>query len=103
MAELPEALSFIFDLPKYPSDLLVWKKSSAEEVKKVLPELSEVLNKISVQAWTKEKLEQKVGSGLKKTTTPTGRCFGLCASLFPDKTNLPGRLKLWKRWEKKKA
>ena len=34
LAELPEALSFIFDLPKYPSDLLVWKKSSAEEVKR---------------------------------------------------------------------
>ena len=66
LAELPEALSFIFDLSKYPSDLLVWKKSSAEEVKKVLPELSEVLNKISVQALTKANWNKRWESGLKR-------------------------------------
>ncbi|MEK7213430.1 MAG: glutamate--tRNA ligase [Patescibacteria group bacterium] len=85
LAELPEALSFIFDLPKYPSDLLVWKKSSAEEVKKVLPELSEVLNKISVQAWTKEKLEQKVGEWTKENNYSNG------AVLWPLRVSVSGQ------------
>jgi glutamyl/glutaminyl-tRNA synthetase len=57
MSELVEAIKFIIKLPNYDGSLLVWKKSSAEEVKKILPELAEFLNTNFVQEWNKENLE----------------------------------------------
>jgi len=58
LSELPTAIKFIFELPDYSSSLLVWKKSSAEEVKKILPELAKFLN--SIQTWNKESIESEV-------------------------------------------
>ncbi len=60
MSELVEAIKFIIKLPDYDGSLLVWKKSSAEEVKKILPELAEFLNTNFVQEWNKENLEAEV-------------------------------------------
>lgn len=75
LSELPEAIKFVFELPDYPVGLLVWKKSSAAEIKKVLPELVELLSTISVHDWIKEKLEAKVGEWLKEKGYSVGSVF----------------------------
>lgn len=72
LAELPEAIKFVFELPSYDKLLLVWKKSSADELKKLLPELLEVLSTISVQDWKKEKLEIKIGEWIKENEYSVG-------------------------------
>lgn len=75
LAELPTAIKFVFELPDYPVDLLVWKKSSAAEIKKILPELAELLSTISVHDWIKEKLEAKTGEWLKEREYSVGSVF----------------------------
>lgn len=47
-SEIKEFAAFIFDLPKYPSDLLIWKNSSAEKTKDNLETALMVLEKIAV-------------------------------------------------------
>lgn len=61
LVELPEALKFVFSLPEYDGQILVWKKSNIDELKHVLPKLNNYLNTISVQDWNKEKLQVLVG------------------------------------------
>ncbi len=85
LSELPNAIKFIFDLPDYAADLLVWKKSSAEEVKKILPTLAEFMNTISVQDWNKEKLEQKIGEWIAQMAYSTG------SVLWPMRASLSGQ------------
>lgn len=46
--EIKEFAAFIFDLSKYPSDLLIWKNSSAEKTKDNLETALMVLEKIAV-------------------------------------------------------
>jgi glutamyl-tRNA synthetase len=65
LAELPEAIKFIFELPDYASEMLVWKKSNSEEAKKILNELKEVMNTLSIQ-FVKSDLEAKVGEWIKE-------------------------------------
>ncbi|MFY9493476.1 MAG: glutamate--tRNA ligase [Minisyncoccia bacterium] len=46
-SEIKELAAFIFDVPKYPSDMLIWKNSSAEETKNNLETALMVLEKIT--------------------------------------------------------
>lgn len=85
LSELPGAIKFIFDLPDYSADLLVWKKSSVEELKKILPTLAEFMNTISVQDWNKEKLEQKIGEWVGRMAYSTG------SVLWPMRAALSGQ------------
>lgn len=83
LAELPAALSFVFKLPDYDAGLLVWKKSSSEELRKVLPELREFLS--GLKYWDKEKLEKKVGEWIKDSGYTNG------AVLWPMRVALSGQ------------
>ncbi len=85
LAELPEALKFIFSVPEYEGQILVWKKSSLEEVKNVLPKLVEHLNTISVQDWNKEKLQAMLG----EWTGQNGLANGVV--LWPMRVALSGQ------------
>jgi len=85
LSELPEAIKFVFELPIYKTDLLVWKKSSLEEVKNVLPKLKEFLDTISVHDWNKEKLEKKIGEWVEQNRYSTG------SVLWPMRAALSGQ------------
>ncbi len=85
LAELSEAVKFVFELPEYDGNLLVWKKSSVEDVKKILPELANFLNKFSVQDWNKAVLEQKIGEWVKENNYSTG------SVLWPMRLALSGQ------------
>ncbi len=71
LAELPVALGFVFSLPEYTKEMLVWKKSSWEELKAVLPEVRSFFEVFSTQEWSKDLLEEKTKEwiGVKKYTT----------------------------------
>ncbi|MCX6780473.1 MAG: glutamate--tRNA ligase [Candidatus Magasanikbacteria bacterium] len=85
LAQLPEALGFVFKLPDYDGQILVWKKSSLEEVKNILPKLTDYLNTISVQEWNKEKLQAMLG----EWTVQNGFANG--AVLWPLRVSLSGQ------------
>lgn len=65
LSELPAAVGFVFKLPEYDKNLLVWKKSTPEEAKKILQELVDLLNTKSVQPWDKASLESTIGEWIK--------------------------------------
>lgn len=83
LAELPDTIKFIFELPDYQKELLVWRKGSLEEVQKILPELKDFLSAIS--DWTKTSLEAKVGEWIKEKGYSTG------SVLWPLRVSLSGQ------------
>lgn len=60
LAEFPAALKFVFELPVYDPQLLVWKKSSKEEALTVLADLETLFHQLPESKWGKELLEKTV-------------------------------------------
>ncbi len=60
LAEFPAALKFVFELPVYAPELLVWKKSSKEEALTVLSELETLLQQLPESKWSRELIESAV-------------------------------------------
>ncbi len=85
LSELPETLAFVFKLPEYSGEILVWKKSTVEEAKKMLSGLKELLNTISVQAWNKPDLEAKIGEWIQSQGLTNG------VVLWPLRVSLSGQ------------
>ncbi|MBI5221786.1 MAG: hypothetical protein HY979_03205 [Candidatus Magasanikbacteria bacterium] len=85
LAELPEAVKFVFTLPEYQKELLVWRKGTLEEVKKILPEIKKYLDTFSVQEWTKAQLEQRIGEWMKQKGYSAG------SVLWPLRVSLSGQ------------
>ncbi len=90
LSELPGAIKFVFSLPEYKPELLVWKKSSKEELKNILPELKSILNTISVQLWNRDVLEQTVGDWLKEKGYTTGSVLWPMRVALSGQENSPG-------------
>ena len=66
LVELAKSIGFLVQLPDYRKELLIWKKSNIGEVKKILPELKEYLNNLSVQSFTASKLQELIGEWIKE-------------------------------------
>ncbi len=90
LAELPAAIKFIFELPDYSKELLVWRKGTLEEVKKILPELKNYLDTISIQEWNKALLEQKIGGWIKQKNYSTGNVLWPLRVALSGQQNSPG-------------
>ncbi len=90
LAQLPEALNFIFTLPEYDGQILVWKKSSFEEVKNILPRLVEYMNTISVQDWNKEKLQTMMGEWVGENSFANGIVLWPLRVALSGQQNSPG-------------
>ena len=90
LAELPEAIKFIFELPNYTADLLVWKKSTKEEVKNILPELVEFFVKLKSGDWKKEKLATKKGEWITKKGFAVGSVLWPMRAAISGQENSPG-------------
>lgn len=90
LAELPQAVQFVFELPDYAQELLVWKKGSWEEVQKVLPELKNYLTTFSVQDWTKENLEQTIKTWIGERGYQTGSVLWPLRVALSGQKNSPG-------------
>lgn len=90
LSELPGAIKFVFELPNYSANLLVWKKSSVEEVKNILPKLAEFMNTISIHDWKKEKLEKKIGEWVEQNAYSTGSVLWPMRVALSGQENSPG-------------
>ena len=85
LLELVENLRFVFEDLPYESDILVWKKDTKEGTKNKLQELYGYLSNFSVQDWTKEKIEEKVGEWIKEKN------YGVGDVLWPMRVALSGQ------------
>jgi glutamyl-tRNA synthetase len=89
LAELPEAIKFVFKLPDYPKEFLVWKKSTPEEAKKILEELKNYLSTLSIQ-FTKPELEIKIGEWIKSQNYSNGSVLWPLRVALSGQQNSPG-------------
>ena len=90
LAELPEALKFVFELPDYDKSMLVWKKSTQDELNKILPALKEYLNTIGVQDWNKEVLEKRAGEWIAQNNYSVGTVMWPLRVALSGQQNSPG-------------
>lgn len=90
LAELPEAIKFLFHLSDYPAELLVWKKSSMEEAGQVLSGLKKQMDTFSVQAWSKKELEERVGEWIKENNYGVGNVLWPMRVALSGQQNSPG-------------
>ena len=89
LAELPEAINFIFELPEYSKDVLVWKKSNPEEAQKILTELKTYLNNLSIQ-FSKTELELTIGEWIKEKNYSNGIVLWPLRVALSGQQNSPG-------------
>lgn len=90
LAELPEAIKFLFHLPDYPAELLIWKKSSQKEVKNILVALKNRLNTFGVQAWSEKELEERVEEWIKENDYNNGSVLWPLRVALSGQKNSPG-------------
>ncbi len=88
LADMVEAVKFMFDLPEYSKELLVWRKGTIEEVQKILPELTEFLSTLS--QWTKADLEVKIGEWIIAKGYSTGSVLWPLRVALCGQQNSPG-------------
>jgi len=59
LSEIPELVDFFFkEKLDYPKELLRWKESEDEIVKKALDRLEDILSKVEIKDWQSEKLQE---------------------------------------------
>lgn len=90
LAELPEAIKFVFALPQYDASLLVWKKSSKEEVVKILPELVAFLETVSDSKWSKQDLETELKAWIAEKGYTVGSVMWPMRVALSGQENSPG-------------
>lgn len=90
LSELPEAIKFVFALSEYNPDLLVWKKSSKEEVKNMLPKLIEFFDGINKEDWNKQVLEEKTKAWIAEQGFSTGSVLWPLRVALSGQENSPG-------------
>jgi len=90
LAELPGAIRFIFQLPDYNPNLLVWKKSEGKAIKKNLSVLGEFLNTIGVQEWNLANLNLRVGELIKNNNLTNGEILWPMRVALSGQENSPG-------------
>jgi len=88
LSELPEAVKFVFELPEYEVKLLVWRKGTMEETKKILPELKDYLT--GLKKWDKASLEAKIGEWIAKNGFSTGGVLWPLRVALSGQQNSPG-------------
>lgn len=72
LSDVSELTSFLFHLPDYSSDMLVWKTLTKENIKENLQLLINFLENIVSKDWKKESLEQTTMNWLKENGKKNG-------------------------------
>lgn len=90
LAELPDAVKFIFKLPEYESGLLVWKKSTAEETKTLLSKTNDLLKDIEAKDWDAGCLKSKLDEWIKQNNYSNGEIFWPLRVALSGQQNSPG-------------
>lgn len=90
LSELPEALKFVFELSDYAAELLIWKKGSREELKKILPGIKDKLFEISEAEWNRKKLEEVLMAWIRDMGYGTGNVLWPMRVALSGLKNSPG-------------
>ncbi len=90
LSELPEAIRFVFDLPGYKPELLIWKKSSHEEVKNILPQLVEFFASLDENDFAKQNLEEKTKAWIAEKGLTVGSVLWPMRVALSGQENSPG-------------
>ena len=90
LSELPEAVSFMFTLPQYEKDLLMWKKSTLEDAREKLIVLKGLLEGIQESDWNVEHINEKVFSFIKEKEFGTGDALWPLRIALSGQKNSPG-------------
>ncbi|PIZ65531.1 glutamate--tRNA ligase, partial [Candidatus Roizmanbacteria bacterium CG_4_10_14_0_2_um_filter_36_9] len=69
LAELKELSPWLWQLPDYPTQLLIFKKSDQEKTKQGLKEVLELLTTTDQKKWTRENLDQILQQAVKNGLT----------------------------------
>lgn len=86
LKEAPEHLTFMFaPTLQFEKELLVWKKSTAEDAKAKLAEMKEQLATISDEKWNKAALEEVIIAWIKE------KGYGVGDVLWPTRVALSGQ------------
>ncbi|MEA3464308.1 MAG: glutamate--tRNA ligase [Patescibacteria group bacterium] len=86
LSEIGELTEFFFvDKLEYPAELLIWKKITAEETKKNLEKVYELLEKIPEENWTNDSIEDALISYIQAKKEKVGNY------LWPMRAALTGR------------
>lgn len=85
LADIPEAVKFIFKLPKYDSTMLIWKKNDLKTTQKILKELILFLETIKEKDFTEDKLQKKLVAWIKE------KGYGNGDVLYPMRVALSGQ------------
>jgi len=85
---LPEAIKFVFELPEYDKQMLVWKKSTPEDAKKKLKELTLIIE--SITKWDKQTLNDKIIAWVKENEYGVGDCLWPMRVALCGQQNSPG-------------
>ncbi len=83
LAEIPEAIKFIFNVTPFEAPLLVWRKGTPEEVKKVLPEVRAFV--AGVSDWSKVGLETVIKNWI------TEKAYLVGSVMWPLRVSLSGQ------------
>ncbi len=91
LKELVEEVRFVFRAElEYDSELLVWKKSTLENTKKVINELAIFLGLIEIGEWTKQTLEKKTIEWIGERGYDIGDVLWPMRVALSGKKNSPG-------------
>jgi glutamyl-tRNA synthetase len=94
IADAPELLGFLFELPRYESGLLLWKELSLEDAKKNLQALSDLLKSVAPENWEKEKLENLTINWIKERGGKNGDFLWPLRVALSGQKNSPGPLEI---------
>ena len=87
----------------YSSDLLIWKKSSKEEVVKILPELVAFLENIDSNKWNKQDLETELKAWIAEKGYATGSVMWPMRVSLSGQENSPGPFEIAEVLEKQEV
>ncbi len=90
LSELPEAIQFVFQLPDYTKEMLLWRKGTLEEVQKILPEVKTFLENVAAGDWNKTSLEEKIKAWIAEKGHTTGSVLWPLRVALSGQENSPG-------------
>lgn len=91
LKELAENSAYLFaETLQYDPELLVWKKSTAEDAKEKLQELLKHLAKTSLSSWNKENLEKEIMAWIEQNHFNTGDVLWPMRVALSGQKNSPG-------------
>lgn len=86
LKDAPDHIAFMLaDTLQYEKELLVWKKSTAEDARQKLSEISEKLAEFSTEQWQKTILEERIIAWIKE------KGYGVGDVLWPTRVALSGK------------